>query len=55
VAHLHPVNTVASNVLGTEPITIALVGVGLTTLLAAGFGLFSTLFAVRTVRRYRLN
>ena len=55
VAHLHPVNHLASDILGTGSITIALAGVGLTTLLAAAFGLFSTLFAVRTVRRYRLD
>ena len=55
LAHTAPVGQFVGDVLGLSYVSIALVGIGLTTVLAAAFGLFSTLFAVRTVRKYRLN
>ncbi|ERH03076.1 MAG: hypothetical protein J07HN6_00079 [Halonotius sp. J07HN6] len=55
LAHIAPVGQFVGDALGLSVVSIALVGIALTTVVAVAFGLFSTLFAVRTVRKYRLE
>ena len=55
LGHTRLISHLAADALGLSAVSIALAGIGLTALLAVAFGLFSTLFAVRTVARYRLG